>query len=83
VDATTPQRSAIYFLAHCLDAIGPEIGLSLMKGVSGLMDEIGGWEELAPVDRTPLMRTGLSDAATEDQVLGLLREFFPDWKQPA
>ncbi|WP_370943980.1 hypothetical protein AB5J62_33405 [Amycolatopsis sp. cg5] len=83
VDSTTPQRSAIYFLAHCLDALGPEIGLSLMKGVRGLMDEIGGWEELAPVDGTPLMRTGMSDAGTEQQVLGLLREFFPEWSPTA
>lgn len=83
VDSTTPQRSAIYFLAHCLDALGPEIGLSLMKGVRTLMDDIGGWEQLAPIDGTPMMRTGMSDPDTEAQVLGLLREFFPDWAQPA
>ncbi|MGH3694896.1 MAG: hypothetical protein ACRDRX_13070 [Pseudonocardiaceae bacterium] len=82
VDTTTPQRSAIYFLAHCLDAIGPQISLSLMDGVAALMNSIDGWEELSPIDGTPLMRTGWSDADTENQVLGLLRGYFPDWRKP-
>ena len=83
VDTTTPQRSAIYFIAHCLDAIGPQISLSLMKGVAALMDGIDGWEELSPIDGTPLMRTGLSDLGAEQRVLGLLREYFPAWHKPA
>ncbi len=52
VDTTTPQRSAIYFLAHCLDALGPQISLSLMRGVATLMDSIDGWEELSPIEGT-------------------------------
>lgn len=83
VDTTTPQRSAIYFLAHCLDALGPQISLSLMKGIATLMDGIGGWEELSPIDGTPLMHTGWSDTDTENRVLGLLRGYFPDWSKPA
>ncbi len=83
VDTTTPQRSAIYFFAHCLDALGPQLSLSLMKGVAKLMDDIGGWEELSPVLGTPLMRTGLSEPATEEQVLNLLSEYFPDWRKSA
>jgi hypothetical protein len=83
VDTTTPQRSAIYFLAHCLDALGPQISLSLMEGVAALMDSINGWEELSPINGTPLMRTQWSDADTENQVLGLLRDYFPDWPKPA
>ncbi|MGH3573416.1 MAG: hypothetical protein ACRDUW_16525, partial [Pseudonocardiaceae bacterium] len=83
VDTTTPQRSAIYFLAHCLDALGPQISLSLMEGIAALMDGIDGWEELSPIDGTPLMRTEWSDTDTENQVLGLLREYFPDWRKPA
>src|SRR5262249_35828484 len=83
VDTTTPQRSVIYFVAHCLDAIGPQISLSMMKGVAAFMDRIGGWDELSPIDGTPLMRTGWSDAATENQVLALLRRYFPDWRKPA
>lgn len=82
VDTTTPQRSTIYFLAHCLDALGPQISLSLMKGVARLMDGIDGWEELSPIDGTPLMRTGWSDADTENRVLGLLCAYFPDWSKP-
>ncbi|MGH8907661.1 MAG: hypothetical protein ACRD0K_14340 [Egibacteraceae bacterium] len=81
VDTTRPQRSVIYFLAHCLDALGPQISLSLMKGVAKLMDDIEGWEELSPVLGTPLMRTPLSEPATEGQVLDLLREYFPDWRK--
>ncbi len=83
VDATTPQRSLIYFLAHCLDAIGPEISLSLMKGVASLMNDIDGWEQLSPIAGTPLMHTGMSEADTEARVLELLDEYFPDWRQPA
>ncbi len=83
VDTTTPQRSAIYFLAHCLDALGPQISLSLMKGVAKLMNDIDGWEQLSPVANTPLMRTGLSEPETEGQVLDLLRKYFPDWREPA
>jgi len=83
VDTTTPQRSAIYFLAHCLDALGPQISLSLMKGIATLMDGIDGWEELSPIDGTPLMHTGWSDTDTENRVLGLLSGYFPDWSKPA
>ncbi|MGC7102947.1 hypothetical protein ACPZ19_50515 [Amycolatopsis lurida] len=83
VDSTTPQRSAIYVLAHTLDALGPQLSLSLLKGVSGLMNEVDGWEELAHIEGTPLMRTGLSDHDTEKQVVDLLREFFPDWYKAA
>ncbi len=83
VDSTTPQRSAIYVLAHALDAIQPQLSLSLLKGVSRLMNEADGWAPLAPIEGTPLMRTGMSDLDTEDQVLGLLREYFADWKEAA
>jgi hypothetical protein len=34
VDTTTPQRTAIYFLAHCVDALGQQVSLSLMEGVA-------------------------------------------------
>ncbi|MBV9139329.1 MAG: hypothetical protein JO115_00115 [Pseudonocardiales bacterium] len=79
VDATTPQRSAIYFLAHCLDALSPQLSLSVMKGVAGLMDELDGWKQLTPVTGTPLMRTPHSSPEHEQQVLELLRQYFPAW----
>lgn len=81
VDSTTPQRSAIYVLAHALDALNPQLSLSLLKGVSKLMNDVGGWEPLNPIEGTPLMRTGLSDEDSERQVLGLLQEFFGDWHE--
>lgn len=81
VDTTTPQRSAIYFLAHCVDALGPQMSLSLMHGVARLMTDLDGWETLTPIDGTPLMHTPLSDADTENDVLDLLREYFPEWRE--
>ncbi len=54
-----------------------------MEGVAALMTSIDGWEQLLPIEGTPMMHTRWSEADTENKVLSLLREYFPDWKKPA
>lgn len=82
-DLTTTQRSSIYLLAHCLDALAPQVSMSLLSGVRALMDDIDGWQELIPVPGTPLMHTGVGDDDAQQRVLDLLRNFFPEWAWPA
>lgn len=77
-DSTTVQRSAVYFLAHSVDALVPQISVSLMSGVSALMDDLDGWQALVPLDGTALLTTGLGDKRVEDDVLELLGSFFPE-----
>lgn len=78
-DLTTTQRSSVYFLAHCVDALAPQLSISLMTGVKRLMDDIDGWQQLFPVVGTPLMTTGQADRQVQDDVLGLLHRYFPSW----
>ncbi|MGB8963821.1 MAG: hypothetical protein WCC38_17930 [Pseudonocardiaceae bacterium] len=80
VDTTTVQRSSIYFIAHCLDALVPQLSISLMRGVQRLMTDLGGWQELLPIHGTPLMHTGQGDALSENEVINMLRRFFPEWR---
>lgn len=82
MDTTTVQRSSIYFIAHCLDALVPQLSISLMKGIARLMDDLDGWQALSPISGTPLMHTGHGDEMSETEVLAMLSRFFPQW-QPA
>lgn len=82
VDSTTVQRSSIYFIAHCLDALVPQLSISLMRGVEKLMNDTDGWQELSSVPGTPLVHTGIGEDHTEMQILDLLGRFFPNWQRP-
>lgn len=77
VDTTTVQRSSIYFIAHCLDALVPQLSISLLRGIARLMDDLDGWQPLRPIDGTPLMRTGHADPTAEADLIATLRRFFP------
>lgn len=79
IDVTTVQRSTIYFVAHCLDALVPQLSASLLSGVAKLMNATGGWERLSAVPGTPLVDTGHGDDAAQAHVLTLLRRYFPTW----
>ncbi|MBB5159652.1 hypothetical protein [Saccharopolyspora phatthalungensis] len=80
VDTTTAQRSSIYFIAHCVDALVPQLSISLMQGIARLMDDLDGWQTLFPIAGTPLLRTGQGEDLSEAEVLAMLRRFFPSWQ---
>ncbi|MBV9025447.1 MAG: hypothetical protein JO362_17025 [Streptomycetaceae bacterium] len=80
VDTTTPQRSAIYYFAHSLDALVPEMSMSLMSGTAKLMDELGGWQELSSLPGTPLLTTGVGTDHEREAVVSLLSRYFPRWQ---
>ena len=82
VDSTAVRRSSIYYLAHCLDALVPQMSMSLMSGTAKLMDEINGWQELTSIPGTPLLHTGHGDDQEESELVTLLNRYFPRW-QPA
>lgn len=80
VDSTSMRRSSIYYLAHCLDALVPQMSLSLMAGVRTLMDDLDGWQRLSSIPGTPLVHTGHGDPDTQAEMIGLLNRYFPQWK---
>ena len=65
--------------AHALDAIVPQMSLSLMTGVRTMMDSLEGWEELEAVDGTPLLHTGHGNPEGRGALVTLLSRHFPDW----
>ncbi|MDS1271819.1 hypothetical protein RIF23_16115 [Lipingzhangella sp. LS1_29] len=80
VDSTAVRRSSIYYLAHCLDALVPQMSLSLMNGIKALMEETGGWQKLSHVSTTPLLHTGYGDTRAQSNLVELLLEHFPQWR---
>jgi hypothetical protein len=80
VDSTAVRRSSIYYLAHCLDALVPQMSMSLMRGTAELMDELDGWQELTSIVGTPLMHTGHGDPRAQGAVVSLLSRYFPQWQ---
>lgn len=83
VDSTAVRRSSIYYLAHCLDALVPQMSLSLMSGIKSLMDATGGWQELSHVGATPLLQTGHGNTPEQSTMVELLMEHFPHWDSAA
>jgi asparagine synthetase B (glutamine-hydrolysing) len=81
-DSTTDRRSAIYFLAHGMDAVAPQTSLSILTGLRQLMDATGGWEKLTQVASTPLVATSYGFTAANDEMVDLLKQFFPNWTEP-
>ncbi|MEU5840064.1 hypothetical protein ABZ820_41355 [Streptomyces diacarni] len=79
VDSSAVRRSSIYYMSHALDALVPQMSMSLMTGTAKLMDELGGWQELTPIEGTPLMHTGYSNPAEQAELLSLLNRYFPRW----
>lgn len=80
VDSSAVRRSSIYYMAHGLDALVPQMSLSLMTGVKKLMDDLEGWQQLAEVDGSPLMHTGHGDERQLHELLGTLGRYFPNWR---
>ncbi|MEU8569286.1 hypothetical protein AB0C51_13155 [Streptomyces pathocidini] len=79
VDSSAVRRSSIYYMSHCLDALVPQMSMSLMTGTAKLMEELGGWQELTPIEGTPLMHTGYGNADEQAELLSLLKRYFPRW----
>jgi hypothetical protein len=79
VHSSAVRRSSIYYMAHCLDALVPQMSMSLMSGTSKLMDELGGWQELTLIEGTPLMHTGYGDPGEQGELATLLGRYFPRW----
>lgn len=79
IDSTAPRRSSIYYQAHALDAIVPQMSLSLMTGVRTLMDSLNGWAELEAIDGTPLLHTGHGNPQDREALVRLIAQYFPDW----
>ncbi|WP_435109483.1 hypothetical protein [Nocardiopsis synnemataformans] len=79
IDGTAPRRSSIYYQAHALDAIVPQMSLSPMTGVRDLMDSLNGWEALEEIDGTPLAHTGHGDPGERKVLVRLLSRYFPGW----
>lgn len=80
VDSSAVRRSSIYYMAHCLDALVPQMSMSLMTGTAKLMDEVDGWQELTPITGTPLLHTGYGDAGEQTELIKLLERHFPYWQ---
>ncbi|WP_245691076.1 hypothetical protein [Sinosporangium album] len=80
VDATAMRRSSIYYLAHCLDSLVPQMSLSLMSGVRALMDDLDGWQRLSPIPGTPLLHTGHGDPDSQSGIVDMLSRYFPQWQ---
>lgn len=80
VDSTAVRRSSIHYMAHGLDALVPSMSLSLMSGIKGLMDDLGGWQRLTEVGGSPLMHTGYGDPRHQDELLRTLAGYFPRWQ---
>lgn len=83
VDSTDVRRSSIYYLAHCLDALVPQMSLSLMSGVAKLMDRLEGWQEVSSIPGTPLLHTGHGQTGEQEAVIGLLSRYFRQWQPVA
>ena len=79
IDSTAPRRSSIYYQAHALDAIVPQMSMSLMAGVRDLMDSLNGWQTLEEIDGTPLLHTGHGDPEGRKALVSLIARYFPDW----
>ncbi|QBI53983.1 asparagine synthase-related protein [Streptomonospora litoralis] len=79
VDSTAVRRSSIYYLAHCIDALVPQMSLSLMSGIKSLMEETEGWQDLSRVGTTPLLHTGHGRTPEQTAMIDLLMEHFPQW----
>ncbi|SHJ91616.1 hypothetical protein SAMN05421803_11196 [Nocardiopsis flavescens] len=79
IDTTAPRRSSIYYQAHALDAIVPQMSVSLLTGVRDLMESLKGWEVLEAIDGTPLLTTGRGDPKALKALVNLLARYFPDW----
>lgn len=79
IDSTAPRRSSIYYQAHALDAIVPQMSMSLMKGVRDLMDSLNGWQTLEEIDGTPLLHTGYGDPEERKALVSSIARYFPDW----
>lgn len=79
VDSSAVRRSSIYYMSHCLDALVPQMSMSLMTGTAQLMEELNGWQELTQIDGTPLMHTGYGDPNEQEELLRLLQRYFPAW----
>ena len=78
IDSTAPRRSSIYYQAHALDAIVPQMSMSLMKGVRDLMDSER-LADLEEIDGTPLLHTGYGDPEERKALVSSIARYFPDW----
>jgi hypothetical protein len=71
---TTRQRSLGFFLAHALDSAYPSFGLSLLVGLSKVLEEI--WGGLHYDEESDLFVTAQAESASIESVRALLARHF-------
>src|SRR5260370_10532439 len=71
---TTRQRSLGFFLAHALDSAYPSFGLSLLVGLSQVLEEI--WGGLRYDEESDLFMTAQAESASIESVRALLARRF-------
>lgn len=71
---TTRQRSLGFFLAHALDSAYPSFGLSLLVGLSKVLEDV--WGELSYDEETDLFVTAQADSSNIETVRELLARHF-------
>ncbi len=74
LDTTTIQRSLIYYLAHSIEDIYSNLGLSLIKGIQVLFER--DWSPLRHEHDWDLYVSDYASAEQVDAVKKLLREHF-------
>ena len=70
---STYQRNIIYYLAHSIEAIYPNLGLSLMEGVRKIF--IGKWPKLRHEDGLDIFPSEYADSAKLEEVKKFLKKY--------
>lgn len=73
VDQSTPQRNMIYYLAHSIEDIYPNLGLSIMEGVKELFKNQ--WPEIKKEGQTDLYVSEYADKVRVKEIREFLGKF--------
>ncbi|OHB12143.1 MAG: hypothetical protein A2Y49_03095 [Candidatus Zambryskibacteria bacterium RIFCSPLOWO2_12_39_8] len=73
-DQSTYQRNIIYYLAHSIEDIYPNLGLSLMKGIEKIFSNQ--WSELRQEDNLDIFPSEYADSMKLEEVKSFLKKYF-------
>jgi tRNA(Ile)-lysidine synthase TilS/MesJ len=73
-DQSTYQRNIIYYLAHSVEDIYPNLGLSLMEGVQKIF--AGQWAKLYSEDGLDIFPSEYADSIKLEEVKNFLKKYF-------
>jgi len=72
-DQSTYQRNIIYYLAHSVEDIYPNLGLSLMEGARKIFADQ--WPELRPEDSLDLFPSEYADSTKVEEIKNFLKKY--------